>query len=70
MMYTLPEARRCGLSSYMLVKLAEQVFSMQDYVYGFVKPDNKPSVTLLKNIGYRFTCDLDWITFGPSVVKK
>jgi predicted GNAT family acetyltransferase len=66
MTYTVPEARRLGLSSMLSVRLTAEMFKMQERVFGYTVLDNRKSLGLAAKMGFYETAITDWIQFEPS----
>jgi hypothetical protein len=70
MAFTLPEARRLGLSYQIGVRLASEVCKIQQGSFGHVAQGNQASLAMVTKMGYRITCKSDWIEFEPNSVKN
>ncbi|CAF4157997.1 unnamed protein product [Adineta steineri] len=72
MAYTIPEARRLGLSSLLSVRLTAEIFKRQERVFGYTALNNRNSLGLAAKMGFRETDISDWIQFEPTdtCVKK
>ena len=66
MAFTLPEARRIGLSYQVGVRLASEVCKIQSGSFGFVARGNQASLAMVTKMGYRITAQSDWIEFEPN----
>jgi hypothetical protein len=65
MAYTIPEARRLGLSSLLSVRLTTEIFKMQECVFGYTALNNRKSLGLAAKMGFHETGINDWIQFEP-----
>jgi hypothetical protein len=70
MAFTLPEARRLGLSYQIGVRLASEVCKIQRGSFGYVAEGNQASLGMVTKMGYRITCKSDWIEFDPNTVRN
>jgi hypothetical protein len=70
MAFTLPEARRLGLSYQIGVRLASKVCKIQHGSFGHVTQGNQASLAMVTKMGYRITCQSDWIEFDPNSVRN
>lgn len=70
MAFTLPEARRLGLSYQIGVRLAAEVCKIQQASYGYVVEGNQQALRMVTKMGYRITCKNDWIEFEPNPVSS
>jgi len=61
--FTKPEARRLGLATILNAYVASKIFEQQEQAYCFVAYDNIASLTMLEKLGYRRTCNVDWVIF-------
>ena len=68
MAFTIPEARRLGLSYQIGVQLASEVCKIQRSSFGYVAEGNQASLGMVTKMGYRITCKSDWIEFDPNTV--
>ncbi|CAF3966651.1 unnamed protein product [Adineta steineri] len=66
MAYTIPEARRLGLSSLLSVRLTAEIFKRQERVFGYTALNNRNSLGLAAKMGFRETGISDWIQFEPT----
>ncbi|CAF2065388.1 unnamed protein product [Rotaria magnacalcarata] len=66
MVYTVPEARRLGLSSLLSVRLAAEIFKIQERVFGHTALNNRNSLGLAAKMGFHETGICDWIVFEPK----
>lgn len=66
MAFTLPEARRLGLSYQIGVRLAAEVCKIQQTSFGYVVEGNQGALKMVTKMGYRITCKNDWIEFDPN----
>ena len=70
MAFTLPEARRLGLSYQIGVRLASEVCKIQKGSFGYVAQGNQASLGMVMKMGYRVTCKSDWIEFEPNGIRN
>ena len=70
MAFTLPEARRLGLSYQVGVRLASEVCKIQRGSFGYVAQGNQASLAMVTKMGYRITCQSDWIEFEPNSIRN
>lgn len=70
MAFTLPEARRLGLSYQIGVRLASKVCKIQRCSYGHIAQGNQASLGMVTKMGYRITYQCDWIEFEPDFIKS
>lgn len=70
MAFTLPEARRLGLSYQIGVRLASEVCKIQKGSFGYVAQGNRASLGMVTKMGYRVTCKSDWIEFEPNSIRN
>lgn len=70
MAFTLPEARRLGLSYQIGVRLAAEVCKIQQASYGYVVEGNQQALRMVTKMGYRVTCKSDWIEFDPNTLSN
>lgn len=66
MTYTIPEARRLGLSSVLSVRLTTEMFKKQERVFGHTGLDNPNAMGLAAKMGFHQTSISDWIEFEPT----
>ena len=70
MAFTLPEARRLGLSYQIGVRLASEVCKIQRGSFGYVVHGNQASLAMVIKMGYRITCTSDWIEIEPNSIRN
>jgi len=61
--FTKPEARGLGLATILNAYVASKIFEQQEQAYCFVAYDNIASLKMFEKLGYRRTCNVDWLIF-------
>lgn len=69
MAFTLPEARRLGLSYQVGIRLAVEVCKIQRGSFGSIIHGNQASLAMVTKMGYRITGHCDWLEFEPQNIN-
>lgn len=65
-LFTKPEERRHGLAALLNIHMAEKLLQQRERIYCFVLNNNTASLKLLQKLGYKKTCDVDWLIVSPQ----